>query len=97
MSEEKLDEIQGVLDDIRAILLMINQDKIDDAKKKLLKAGSMEHTIYNLCKDGITNEDIASQLKKDEKYVRAVISNLKQKGLIKTIVRDEKKVHQQRF
>lgn len=96
MSEEKLDEIQKILDDIRAVLLLTNQDKIDEAKKKLLRIGSVEETVYKIC-DGTTNEEIASKIQKDVPYVRAVVSSLRQKGLIKTIEREGKKVHERRF
>lgn len=97
MPEDNVKELRDILDDIKAILLLTNQDKIDDAKKKLLKNGSLEERVYKICADGTTNEEIANEIQKDGKYVNAVISNLRQKGLIKTVERNGKKVHEQRF
>lgn len=97
MSEEKMSEIKILLEDIRELLLLSNQDKINEMKSKLLKPGSMEETVYNLCQEEISNEQIANEIKKDAKYVRAVTSNLRQKGLIKTIEKDGKKIHARRF
>ncbi|MFY9300032.1 MAG: hypothetical protein WAO91_02420 [Candidatus Nitrosotenuis sp.] len=97
MPDENISQLRDILDDIRAMLLLTNQDKIDEAKKKLLKSGSVEETVYKMCEVGVTNEEIASQLQKDAKYARAVVSNLKQKGLIKTVERDGKKIHEHRF
>lgn len=97
MPEDDATQLRDILDDIRAILLLTNQDKIDETKKKLLRSGSVEEIVYKMCEDGITNEEIATRLQKDAKNVRAVVSNLKQKGLIKTVEREGKKVHEQRF
>lgn len=97
MSEEKLDEIKSLLDDVKSILQLANHDKIDEAKKKIMRPGSMEETVYKLC-DGISNNaDIASKVQKTEDNVRATVSTLRQKGLVRTIEKDGKKVHEQRF
>lgn len=97
MSEEKLNEIKTLLEDIKVILLLSNQDNLDDAKKKLLKNGSIEETIYNLC-DGINSSaDIAAKIQKTSEYTGAVISTLRQKGLVRTVEKNGQKVHEQRF
>lgn len=97
MADERLDDIKILLEDIKGILLLTNQDKIDETKKKLVKSGSVEETIYKLCDGTNTTSDIANKIQKDNQYTGAVISTLRQKGLIKTIERDGKKVHEQRF
>lgn len=97
MSNDKLANIQNLLEDIKGLLLLANQDKIEEIKKNAIRSGSIEEAVYNLCQDEITNEEIATQIKKDMPYVRAVVSSLRQKGLIKTVEKDGKKIHEQRF
>lgn len=96
MSEEKLSNIQDLLEDIKAILLLSNNDMIQQAKKKLLKDGSEQKKIYELC-DGKTTQEIATAINKSTDYVSANLSQLRRKGLIKTIERNNNKIHEQRF
>jgi DNA-binding FadR family transcriptional regulator len=97
MTEDKLDDIKALLDDIKGLLLATNQDKLDALKKSLLKAGSIESQVYDLC-DGInTTQVIADKIQKSQEYVRAVLTTLRNKGLIKTVERDGNKAHEQRF
>ena len=49
MSEEKLSNMQDLLEDIKELLLLTNQDKIKEVKKKLLAPDSIEETVYKLC------------------------------------------------
>jgi DNA-binding MarR family transcriptional regulator len=97
MSDNKLEEIKNLLEDIKNILQIINQDKIDEAKTKLLEPGSVEEKIYKLCNGNNSAEDIAKSIKKDNKYTLTVLGKLRKKGLIKTIEKGDKKVHEQRF
>ena len=96
MSDDKLQEILETLDDIKAILLLSNSSDIDEAKKKSLKEGSEQYKIYQLC-DGKTTQEIASAVQKSADYVSSNLTLLRRKGLIKTLDRDDKKVHEQRF
>ena len=97
MSEATLNEIKSLLEDIKALLLLVNQDTLEEMKKKLLRAGSVESQVYELC-DGVnTTQDIATKIQKSLEYVGAVISRLRQKGLVKTVEREGKKVYEQRF
>jgi DNA-binding MarR family transcriptional regulator len=96
MPEEKLDEIKTLIEDIKGLLLLTNQDKLDEMKKKLLKQGSIESQIYDLC-DGATSQDIATKIQKTPEYVSAVVSTLRRKGLVRTVERGGSKVHEQRF
>lgn len=97
MSDEKLNEIKTLLDDIKGILQLTNQDKIDEVKKKIMKSGSMEETIYKLCDGNSTASDIATKIQKTVDYTSAVVSTLRQKGLIRTVEKDGKKIQEQRF
>jgi hypothetical protein len=98
MSEETFKEIKTLLEDIKALLLITSQEKLEEMKKKLVKEGSIEWQVYELC-DGVnTTQDIADKIQKSLEYTRAVISTLRRKGLVRTIEREgQKKVHEQRF
>jgi len=96
MSEETLKGIQESLEDIKAILLITGNSSIEDAKKRLLKEGSEQAKIYDLC-DGKTTQEIANAVQKSPEYVASNVSLLRRKGLIKTVEREGKKVHEQRF
>ena len=92
MTEDKLDEIKILLEDIKGLLLLINQDKLDEMRKKLLKPGSVESQVYELCDGTNTTQDIANKIQKSEDYAAAVLSNLRRKGLIRTVERDGKRI-----
>ncbi len=96
LSEKNLVEIKDLLEDIKGLLILSNQEKLVDTKTKLLKSGSVEETIYKLC-NGMTISDIAAKIKKTEPHVRAALSTLRQKGLIKTIESNGKTTYEQRF
>lgn len=96
MSDGSLNEVLEILDDIRAILLLTNSAAIDEAKKRLLKEGSEERKVYDLC-DGKTTDEIVATTGKAAGNIRGVLTNLRHKGLIKTIDKGDKKVHEQRF
>jgi len=97
MTEEKLDDIKNVLEDIKALMLLTGQDKLDEMKKRLLKPGSIENQIYELCDGTNTMQDIAMKIQKSPEYAGAVISTIRRKGLIRTIERDGKRVSVQIF
>lgn len=97
MSEEKLLNIQDLLEDIKMLLLLTNQDKVEEVKKKLLTSNSIEETVYKLCNGDNTSLDIAKTIKKDNGYTLAVLNNLRKKGLIKTVKQNGNKVYEQRF
>lgn len=97
MSEEKLSNIQELLEDIKGLLLLANQEKINEIKTRLLKPGSVEESIYKLCGDTNTTSDIASKINKSVEYTGAVVSTLRQKGLVKTVEKNGKKINEQRF
>ncbi len=97
MSEDKLSNICDLLEDIRGLLLLSNQDKIEEIKLKLLKSGSVEESGYKLCNGTNTTADIMKNIHKDSKYVNTVLGSLRRKGLIKTIEKNDNKIHEQRF
>lgn len=84
MSDKIFQNIQDLLEDIKAILLLSNNSKLQEAKKELLKEGSEQKKIYDLC-DGKTTQDIANVIQKSTDYVSSNLSQLRRKGLIKTV------------
>ncbi len=96
MSSNEIAEIAKIVDDIRAILLLLNSEKIEEAKSKLLKPSSEQEKIYNLC-EGKSTQEIVEASQKNESYVNASLSQLRRKGLIRTSDKEGKKIHEKRF
>jgi hypothetical protein len=95
--KDLLKNIQAVLEDTKGLLLVLNQDKLDEMKKKLLKAGSIESQVYELCDGANTAQAIAAKIQKTPEYASAVIGNLRRKGLVKTVESVGNKVYEQIF
>ena len=92
-----LKRMQHTLDDIKSILVLSNQDKLVDAKKKLLKEGSVKQQIYELCDGTRTTQDLAGAIQKSADYVSSYLTILRREGLIRTVEREGKQVHEQIF
>lgn len=97
MSEDKLDDIRLLLQDLEALLLLSDQDKIEGTKRRLLKPVSVENQVYELCDGNSTILGIATKIQKSTDYTRAVISALRRKGLVRTFERQGKTVCVQLF
>lgn len=95
--KDLLRKMYGTLTDIRAILALSNEDKLTEAKKRLLPEGSVKLQVYNLCDGTKTSPEIATVIQKPEANVRSYLSILRNEGLVKTIARDNKQVHEQIF
>ncbi|RLG50240.1 MAG: hypothetical protein DRO00_08985 [Thermoproteota archaeon] len=94
-SERLLKTIQSTLEEIRSIFILANQDKLKEAKKRLLRKGSVKEQVYSLCDGTKTTTDIAQAIQKDSAYVRSYLSILRREGLIRTVEREGKTVHEQ--
>ena len=97
LQKENLDEIKILLEEIRNLLLFANQDKIEERKLQLLQPNSVEKQIYNLCNGENSISDIVSKTKKKNDNVKKVLSNLRKKGLIRTIYSKDKITYQKNF
>jgi len=95
--KELLRKIQRTLDEIKAILTLSNQDKLAEAKKSLLKEGSVKLQIYELCEGTKTTQDVAQALQKSTDYVNSYLSILRREGLIRTVEKEGRQVHEQIF
>ena len=94
-SEQLLRAIQSILEEIKSIFILTNQDKLDEAKKRLLPKASIKEKIYNLCDGTKTAKDIAQVVQKDHAYIRSYLSRLRREGLIRTVKKDGKTIHEQ--
>jgi hypothetical protein len=96
-SERLLKEILNTLNELRAIFTLANQDKLEETKKRLLPKGSVKERVYELCDGMRTTSDIAQALKKDTNYVNSYLSILRREGMIRTVEKEGKQVHEQVF
>jgi transcription initiation factor IIE alpha subunit len=92
-----LDSIQRTLEEIKAILVLLNQEKLATIKKNLLKEGSIKTQIYDLCDGSKTAKDIATIIQKELPYVNSYLSILRREGLIRSVKKDSEIVHEQIF
>jgi hypothetical protein len=92
-----LKSIRRTTEEIRAILVLTNRDKLEETKKQLLKEGSMKLQIYDLCDGTKTTKDIALTIQKDIGYVNSYLTILRREGLIRSIEKDGAQVHEQIF
>lgn len=92
-----LKRIQSLLEEIKAVLTLANQEKLIEIKKSLLKEGSVKLQIYNLCDGTRGTQDIAQAIQKDVNYVNSYLSILRREGLVKIVQSDGKQVHEQIF
>jgi len=95
--KEILERIQKTLEEIKAILTLANQDKLAGVKKTLLKEGTVKLQIYDLCDGTRTTGDLAQNIQKSKKCVHSYLSILRREGLIRTVEKEGKQVHQQIF
>lgn len=89
--------MERTLEEIKAILVLVNQNKLVETKKRLLKAGSIKQQIYNMCDGTKTTKEIATAIQKDSGYVNSYLSILRREGLIRTVKKEGKLVHEQIF
>ena len=96
-TDDLLRNIQRSLDEIKAILTLVNREKLEQTKKLLLKEGSVKLQVYNLCDGTKTTRDIAETIQKDSSYVHSYLSILRREGLIRTVEKEGNVVHEQIF
>jgi len=95
--KEILRKIQASLIEIRSILVLINEEKLSQAKQKLLPQGSLKLQVYNSCDGSKTTQEIASALQKPESTIRGTLSDLRREGLVRSVDKEARQVHEQIF
>lgn len=95
--KELLKDILRVLEEQNSLFLLANQENLSKIKQGLLKEGTVKLQIYDLCDGTRTTQDLTQILKKTSEYVGSYISTLRREGLIRTVEKDGKQVHEQIF
>jgi DNA-binding transcriptional ArsR family regulator len=95
--KQLLKEILRVLEEEKDLFVLANQEKLSQAKQGLLKEGTVKIQIYDLCDGTKTTQDISEAIKKAPEFVRSYLSTLRREGLIRTVGKDGKQVHEQIF
>ena len=96
-TDDILKDILSTLDEIRSVLILANKDGLKKGKEELLRKGSVKEKIYDLCDGTRTAPDIAKAIGKDNPYVQSYLSILRREGLIRSVERDGKLIHEQIF
>jgi len=97
LSSDTLEKIHGTLEEIRSLIILVNQDKLERIKENLVKTGTIKEKIYTMCDETKTAEEMAQSLGKGSGYVHSYLSILRREGLIRNVVKDGKQVYQQIF
>jgi len=92
-----LQAIKNSLDEVKSILTLVNAEKLEETKKKLLPEGSIKRRIYELCDGTRTTKELADAIKKEVPYVNSYLSILRREGLIRTMNKDGTQIHEQAF
>ena len=96
-TDEILSDILQVLDEIRSVMILANKDSLKKGKEELLPNNSVKKNIYDLCDGTRTASDVAKEIGKSNTYVGSYLSILRRVGLIRSLERDGKLVHEQIF
>jgi hypothetical protein len=97
MSSDTLESIRAILEEIRSLIVLVNQHELEKVKEKLLKPGSVKEKIYNMCDETKTAEEMAQSLGKETGYVHSYLSILRREGLIRNVTKDGRQVYRQVF
>jgi hypothetical protein len=97
MSNDTVEMIYSTLEEIKSLIKLVNQDKLQAVKDKLLKPGTVKERVYNMCDETKTIEEMAQALSKGEGYVRSYLSILRREGLIQNVIKDNRQVYRQTF
>jgi len=97
LSSDTLEKIHDTLEEIRSLIILVNQDKLERIKENLVKPGTIKQQIYDMCDETKTIEEMAQSLDKGGGYVRSYLSWLRREGLVRNVVKDGRQVYQQIF
>ena len=89
--------IQRDLEELKSLIVILNQEELEKKKDKLLPKNSIKRQIYDLC-DGSKNiNELAEAIGRSSDYVRSYLSRLRREGLIRKIEKDREIFHEQIF
>jgi len=80
---EILNSMLQKIEEIKSLLVLLNQEKLIAIKKELLKENSVKKQVYELCDGTKSPKEIAEVVKKDTSYVSSYLTILRREGLIR--------------
>ena len=90
-------KIQRDLEELKSLIVILNQEELEKKKDKLLPKNSIKMKIYELCDGTNTINNIANIMDKENSYIRSYLSILRREGLIRRIERNDEIYHEQIF
>ena len=97
MSEKYLEKISTDLEELKSIIILLNQEALQIKKQELLREGSVKKQIYELCDGSNTTSQMASKLSKSNEYIGSYLSRLRREGLIRKTEKNGEAYHEQIF
>ena len=95
--DDAIYKIQRDLEELKSIIVILNQEELEKKKNKLLPKNSIKKQIYDLCDGSKTNSELAELIGKSNEYVGSYLSRLRREGLIRRIEKDGDIYHEQIF
>ena len=93
----QLDKINSTLDEIKSLIILLNQESLQAKKLELLPEDSVKKQIYDLCDGTNTASDMASKLDKSNQYIGSYLSQLRREGIVRKIEKNGEIYHEQIF
>lgn len=95
--DDTLSKIQRDLEELKSLIIILNQEELEKKKEKLLPPKTIKKQIYDLC-DGSKNiGELARSIGKSNEYTGSYLSRLRREGLIRKIEKDGEIYHEQIF
>lgn len=88
--DDAIYKIQRDLEELKSIIVILNQEELEKKKDKLLPKNSIKKQVYDLCDGSKTISELARSIGKSNEYTGSYLSRLRREGLIrKTKINDE--------
>ena len=90
-------KIQSDLEELKSIIVILNQEELEKKKDKLLPKNSIKKQVYDLCDGSKTISELARSIGKSNEYTGSYLSRLRREGLIRKIKINDEIYHEQIF
>jgi len=95
--DDAIYKIQRELEELKSIIVILNQEKLEKKKNDLIPKDSVKKQIYDLCDGQNSITDIAKEMNKSNQYIGSYLSRLRREGLIRKIEKEGEIYHEQVF
>ena len=92
MVDDTIKGVKSLWEDAKSLQHAANGERLNKIKEDLLKKGSMEEQVYDLCDGTNTISDITRNLNKPLNNIRVAMTNLLRKGIISYLEYDGEKI-----